>query len=80
MPSKLFNKTKTEVENLDNVNFSDSDWEWYLENGIDKRCSELSKENHVEPHIIRAYAHTKRSRNIIKTALTNYKDSLKLDK
>lgn len=63
MLSDLYKKTKEEIKNLKDINFSDNDWQWYYENGVAKRLEKLDK---PENFVIESFVHSFRAEALLK--------------
>lgn len=62
MLSDLYLKTKKEISNIKNINFTEDDWQWYYENAVEKRLNDLSL---AESSVIETFIHTFRANALL---------------
>lgn len=61
--SKIFQETKGKIKNLEAIPFNQETWEWYVEEGLNKRLNELEP---AERFIIKQLAHSRRAKGILR--------------
>lgn len=71
--SDLYIKTKKEISNIKNIDFSEDDWNWYYENGVKKRLEDLKPS---ESFVIKSYIHTFRADALLKQTQEKYLEYL----
>lgn len=69
MLSNLYLKTKEEIKNIENIAFSEEEWDWYYENAVQKRLNNLEG---AEVWIIKSSIHTSRASALLKETQKQY--------
>ncbi len=62
MLSPVYTKAKDEIKNLSDINFNESQWQWYYEEGVKKKLDQLVERERL---LLEALVRVKRAQNLI---------------
>ncbi len=63
MLSELYLKTKEQISNIHSLEFSNEEWDWFLDSAVKKRLSDLEK---PESYLIQSNMHIIRAKALLK--------------